>query len=244
MKTASTLKYEVIENVLPKTVFSELTYMYNSMLRKGLSEDKRTKNSMFTKFDKYDGYSYPLHPAFTYPGDARNILHSKQYIDSISKLLDVELTYEVMSTFHYLKPNFKSGWLHTDNEQVNFINNPIKSGPRAGVVYQSTNAHEAPNILKRRRAVACILYINDQWSLGDGGQTCLYEKNDVNSLVEAVEPRPNSVSMFRIDEGSWHRSVSQLTPRKVMVWWYHAPVETGRNLGKCFLQGGVFENGG
>ncbi len=210
-----------------------------------MSTDPRSKRHQPTKFKVYDAYSFGINPYYTYPGCPNEKFFSKAAIDKVGDRLGVKLTYDVSATFHFARPDpnaeaTEGGWIHTDNEAQRFHDRPVPDGPLKGVNFST----EPTAPLKRRRAIAGLFYLNDNWKPGQGGETEFYTSRNPKDVLETIAPIGNRLVLFVMGETSFHRALPTKVDRDVMVFWYHADEASGVNIGDCFLPGGVFANGG
>lgn len=233
--------YKHYTNVLNKTSYYQLKHYFESIVSRGFSENQNSRGTgIFTKFKIYDSYSHSIRPTQTYPGCPYDYFFSQKAIRRVEEEFQIPLTNELDCTYHYALPNSKGGWIHTDNERQRFVDNPTKDGPFKGVIFGSKNTGP----LERRRAIAGIFYLNDHWKEGDGGETCLYNSRNEDDILLTAKPVANSMILFSMSPTSFHRALISTVPRKVMVFWYHATMESGIDLGSAFLPGGKLENGG
>jgi SM-20-related protein len=70
---------------------------------------------------------------------------------------------------------------------------------------------------RNNRILSVIVYMNDQWKKGDGGELKIYT-NDSQSEFELVEPIGNRLAIFRSDT-VWHEVLPANKSRKSLTGW-------------------------
>lgn len=69
------------------------------------------------------------------------------------------------------------------------------------------------------RKITFILYLNENWRPGDGGELSLYDPQDENHRMEQVKPRLGTLVLFRSDLFP-HQVEKSFQPRKSLTGWF------------------------
>lgn len=70
---------------------------------------------------------------------------------------------------------------------------------------------------RNNRILSVIVYLNDNWQKGDGGELKIYSNKDENHF-ELVEPIGNRLAIFRSD-CVWHEVLTAHKSRKSLTGW-------------------------
>jgi hypothetical protein len=224
----------VTDNVASPAEYRELKAHYDSMLKKGLyATGEMTER--FVKFGHYDAYCYYPSTKVWTPNDFRIRMYSPEFIAQLERQFDVKLEPEGIWEYHYHLPKAIAGYSHTDKQPVSVKEEYRTEGPCKGVYFfQGGHSYQISEknplqqgCVVRRRIIGCIMYLNDSWGEGEGGETNFFERSIVDGKPYfdpkiMVTPLPNRVVMFKTDDHSWHGSALAMKERKTLVWWYHA----------------------
>ncbi|KHD86984.1 MAG: hypothetical protein OM95_16925 [Bdellovibrio sp. ArHS] len=69
------------------------------------------------------------------------------------------------------------------------------------------------------RKITFILYLNENWQKGHGGELSLYEPDQENTLITQVEPHLGTVVLFRSDLFP-HQVEKSFQPRLSITGWF------------------------
>jgi hypothetical protein len=222
--------HAVADNFFAPEIYDSLKEEFNRVLKKGLSENY--SSDKFYRFSHYDAYCYIPHQQSPQdPFGVRSFFYSAKWKEFVSNIFSRnDLSNDVLLEYHYHKPFGNAGEIHSDNEAVNFpiicekskeFINLFDSNMRSfdnSVNYRGSCSEKT---ILRKRSIVAILYLNDYWKEGDGGETALYEDPNKDP-VSLIKPKGNSILLFEISENSWHRSL-QLNnrDRKTICFWFH-----------------------
>ena len=151
-----------------------------------------------------------------------------------------------------------TGWAHSDFNIVSFqkgivppTSNSLRMWEPGSCVYTDNSAHNQPNTIKTARHIVCILYVgNEQWNMGDGGETGIFSEYETDRpLISRVPPLNNSLLIFEINPVSAHSFLETKKERNSIIWWYHTSpayaVHRNRNLiefKKQYMKQAAFES--
>lgn len=131
-----------------------------------------------------------------------------------------------------LSPLF--AWLEESLQRWNQLLFLSLSGHEFHLAYYPTGGHYRKHLDQFRgrnnRLISCVLYLNAQWSPGDGGELNLFDASG-QTVRTSIEPIMNRMVFFRSDT-VWHEVLPTRTPRKSLTGWllYH-PSGVGSVLG-------------
>lgn len=69
------------------------------------------------------------------------------------------------------------------------------------------------------RKITFLLYLNENWQKGDGGELSLYQPEQENVLIATVEPKLGTFLLFRSDLFP-HQVEKSLRPRLSITGWF------------------------
>lgn len=72
---------------------------------------------------------------------------------------------------------------------------------------------------EKNRLVSTVLYLNEEWQPGDGGELALYDPEDIKTRIHTVEPRLGTCVFF-LSEDIPHEVIPALKPRKSIAGWF------------------------
>lgn len=91
--------------------------------------------------------------------------------------------------------------------------------PGGGARYVKHVDNDGKHPLCKTRLLTTLMYLNDEWQKGDGGELAIYKADDKTVLREKVEPIANRVLMFWSDWRTPHEVLpSQKTRYSVTLW--------------------------
>jgi 2OG-Fe(II) oxygenase superfamily len=223
------MKKIIVENYLPQNHYKNLKNRFDLVLAKGFVGEH--DGGLMHKFDaRYSSYCYSPGYADQEFYDFRNKIISLSEIERFSRIFGVELTGSISISFHHHKPNEGGGNPHIDIERVYFQPERFTKGKLAGIRIAGDPSYpyrtKKPTVGSRaeNRCLTFLLYLNDNWKEGDGGETAFYKRNEDKSftITEKVAPIGNRLLVFNNVEGSWHSSLPNgNVPRNSLVWWMH-----------------------
>lgn len=131
---------------------------------------------------------------------------------------------------HQHNPPTETSWKHTDFNIVSFLPNKerhqgcLDLWQPTDCQYTNDTLNDQPDCVKVCRYVACIYYLNnDNWAVGDGGETGIYSAFSPDTpLFAKIAPRNNSLLFFEINPLSFHSAQEANKQRNSLIWWYHA----------------------
>lgn len=219
-------RHVVIDNFFKKDFYDALCAAFKKVLLGGLSETRRL--DIFSRFDRYDAYSYSINPKSGYP---LNFFYTKEWHDYIAGIFGVSASRDVTGGFHHHLVNSEDGFIHEDFNLVSFVEDRLENGINPfynQCVYTDDSPDKQPHTFKRMRAVALIYYLLDDpnWKDGDGGETGLYGSRDKNSLISKVAPINNRLFAFEISPYSFHGFLkNKKSRRNSIIQWLHQEPE-------------------
>lgn len=69
------------------------------------------------------------------------------------------------------------------------------------------------------RVLSTVLYLNDAWRLGDGGELLLYAEDDANKVIETILPECGRLVIF-LSEKFPHEVLPAKRERKSIAGWF------------------------
>lgn len=69
------------------------------------------------------------------------------------------------------------------------------------------------------RVLSTVLYLNDAWQLGDGGELLLYAEDDDNKVIETILPECGRLAIF-LSEKFPHEVLPAKRERKSIAGWF------------------------
>jgi len=83
---------------------------------------------------------------------------------------------------------------------------------------------------RNNRLISCVLYLNENWKVGDGGELQLYNTSG-EVPTHRIEPLRNRMVFFRSDT-VWHEVLPAHAPRKSLTGWLlYRPSGVGAVIG-------------
>lgn len=83
---------------------------------------------------------------------------------------------------------------------------------------------------RNNRLLSCVLYLNEHWQAGDGGELQLYDPSG-EVPTHRIEPLRNRMVFFRSDT-MWHEVLPAHAPRKSLTGWLlYQPSGVGAVIG-------------
>lgn len=209
----------VVDNLLKKEAYQKIVENFQMVMSRGLSTNERD-GSKFHYFDiDYDGYLFTPSPSLEESNPLR-LFYSMEWQSTISRLFCQKITYETAVAYHHHPSGDETGFVHHD---FSFKFFDRRTRLKNFVIPKSTRDSDdnSPTLLKRRRAIAIILYVNNgTWIEGDGGETGLYLEDKI-TCVKRVAPIDNRILIFQISEKSMHAFQKNLKERNCIVQWFH-----------------------
>lgn len=204
----------VIDDFFKPDIYQKLCEGFNKKLQDGLS-DKEYDNLKFHLFEiDYDGYVYT--PSATIdPTNPLSIFYSLEWNLFFSKLFNQHTTFETAFAFHHHSPGDRTGFVHHDYTDKNFVSSSRM--PNGVIPVNNKNKGDVVS----RRIIALIYFLNnDGWKDGDGGETGLYSE-DKKTLLKKVAPLNNRLLAFQISHNSMHAFQQNKKNRNSFVQWFH-----------------------
>lgn len=168
------------------------------------------------------------------PDGPLSVFLSREWHDVIAGVAGVQTTGDVEGSIHHHPPGSDFGWAHNDLNPAWFPG----AAPEPGQVRLPDDSvdiktgERAPGVVAREtvRAVAVLFYLNNKpdWTLGDGGETALYEHiaDGAPARPLTVAPLNNSMVIFECTPRTWHTFTGANTSnRNSVVMWLHRPKE-------------------
>lgn len=220
------IAFNVTDNALPAPVYRQLRADYHQILSRGLLETGNFRNG-FSRFNHYDAYMAFPYPDYFTPYDIRKYACSAEFTKGQQELVAcTKTTKDISFEMHYHKPNGKAGNPHTDWERVWFNERRRQQAPPlAGWnIWQNRETYRvkfkggSPYV----RRIATLVYMNDDWQEGDGGELTLFKKEGEQFIeTHRIAPLGNRIVTLLIDDSSFHSTEPCSKERKSVVWWYH-----------------------
>lgn len=164
---------------------------------------------------------------------------SDVWLKSLATFMGIEFLPQVDGGLHSSPKGSRSGWIHTDycsawfdesgQERIGQLVFPNRS--RCDYFTGRAKVEEA-RPKEFVRAVTMIYYLcNDEWRVGDGGETALYgaAKETSRTATDEMSPVNNSLLLFECSPHSYHRFISNpIRRRNSIILWLHTTLEQAR----------------
>ncbi|WP_328407557.1 2OG-Fe(II) oxygenase [Nocardia sp. NBC_00403] len=221
IRRAGPFPHVYARDVFVPEFFQRLTEEFQRVLRQ--------QSEAFTQVT--DGYSASGVPLTTLRDGPLALFLSREWHDLIAGVAGVATTGDVEGSLHHHPVGSPSGWPHNDLNPAWFAGpapGPGEIRTPDGTVDLKTGARDSAITARETvRAVAVLFYLgNPGWTVGDGGETALYEHIAGSSPVPAltVPPLDNSMVLFECTPRSWHTFVgNNAAARNSVVMWLHRP---------------------
>lgn len=91
--------------------------------------------------------------------------------------------------------------------------------PGGGARYVKHIDNDGRHPLCRTRLLTALMYINDEWVAGDGGELAIFDADDHNTQRAVVEPLMNRLLLFWSDRRTPHEVRPASKPRYAVTLW-------------------------
>jgi len=91
--------------------------------------------------------------------------------------------------------------------------------PGGGARYIKHVDNDGKHQLCRTRLLTALMYLNDEWTPGDGGELAIYKTGDESVLRDVVEPLANRMLLFWSDWRTPHAVLPASKPRYAVTLW-------------------------
>jgi len=125
-------------------------------------------------------------------------------------------------------------WIESSLHHWNRLLYLSLSGYEFHLAYYPTGGHYRKHLDQFRgrnnRLISCVLYLNENWKVGDGGELQLYDTSG-EVPTHRIEPLRNRMVFFRSDT-VWHEVLPAHAPRKSLTGWLlYQPSGVGAVIG-------------
>jgi hypothetical protein len=131
----------------------------------------------------------------------------------------------------WIHTDFCSGWFDESDDESNMSLFPSRSHCE---YFTGKKRKETSKPVEYVRLATLIYYLcNDNWRVGDGGETGLYGASKMTSstFYDLVPPINNTLLLFECSPHSYHRFVTNpLRTRNSIILWLHSTVEYAESV--------------
>lgn len=220
------VRYMVIENVFAPVYAEEIARAIEDDIKtRGMTEEQNPDT--FSRIEDYDGYAFVPKPDLKSP---YRVFYSRDWYEFFKEMSGFSLDTNVMTGLHHHEIGSKNGYVHSDYAYYYFRKRPFQNGlnhwyrnSQYQVTEKGSKEEVGPGVIVTRRALAFIYYVgNEEWSLGDGGETGFYATQDSKVPYFSVPPKHNSLLVFEVSETSHHGFLSNhKRNRNTVIQWFH-----------------------
>lgn len=216
----------IVDEFFCDEFYNYLCLEIRERLALGTDENKPFRFRHLSRVPGYENKAYNLYllgvpPKIHWP---LSYMYSRQLQNLFKERFKLPLNNDVDCSFHHHPATGEAGWVHTDFERSNFRKNPLPNGlnPRGGDLIPLGHKYADPDVHQSYRALAIILYLNNEtWERDHGGETALYASAN-GSPIKTVAPVNNRLLAFHVSPRSFHRSLANHKfPRNSLTLWYH-----------------------
>ena len=74
---------------------------------------------------------------------------------------------------------------------------------------------------QNEKSLVCLFYLSPDWEPGKGGELCLYNEEQANSLAATIAPTENRMVAFHSEDRHWHsvKKVSDWNRYSIVTEW-------------------------
>ena len=212
----------IADNFFKKDFYDSLCALLNGKLNEGLEESRNNKK--FSRFDRYDAYSWNPDPRGGMP---MALFNSPEWEKYITDFFGIKPSHDLDTCFHHHLAGSQDGWAHNDFNVCSFKEDRLPNGMNPWhhqCVYADDTLDRQPETRKAMRAIALLFYLNNDpaWRDGDGGETGVYASYDTGKLLKKIAPINNRLFAFRISPSSFHGFLSnKKKARNTINQWFH-----------------------
>ena len=77
---------------------------------------------------------------------------------------------------------------------------------------------------KQNRVISMLIYLNEDWQPGDGGELKIYKSNGFETIIE---PRAKRLVMFKSDSVPHEVLLTEISRKSITGWMLHKPASLG-----------------
>ena len=218
-------RHIVIENIFTQEYCDSLCAEFNKKFDEGkFTPLKDSAREIVPNDVPPDGLFYMIRHNV---GAPTNLLFTNAWNCYFAKLFNVPTGTETLTAFHFHPTGDHSSVVHHDSalrafDAKNILPNGVITVP--GTEINGNNYYperDSPTYFLSRRAIALIIYLNNDSASDVGGGTGLYESRNATVPVKIIEPTNNRLLTFDIHHSSYHSFLSNKTPRSSIVQWFY-----------------------
>lgn len=176
--------------------------------------------------EAYDAYISSWPAKATYP---LNLFYSREFFNFFQSVFGIDLSPDVVGSFHHHKVGSQSGFVHTDYSTYSFWRAPLKNGinPHWVATPYQEFFDDRPGAVNLSRAIALIYYLdNEPWSAGDGGETTFFADLEGKTVLDRIAPVNNRMLAFEVSPKAFHAFSKNIRfERNSICFWFHSELE-------------------
>lgn len=208
----------VADDVFPLSIYERLVAAFRRRFEQAEAEQRVTHTRNYqadiVALREQDRHEFP-------------VLLDRAWHDLLARTAGTAHSGEIDGALHRHAVGSASGWVHTDF-MASWFDSAAAPGEAlvAGRVRGGGAGPASPCVapVERVRALAMILFLDNHWSEGRGGETGLYRHahQAVDQPDVRIAPRNNSLLAFECTPHSYHSFLTNTHhPRHSIILWLH-----------------------